>query len=145
MPRYHNSFKRASWQRAGRCTATGSADGCATTPAQVISHKARCYTELNLVGANIKLKVFHDTFHGFDGSTARNSLPQGMTAKNCTIEVLLTDVQDGVLGEARYYKTGAAINVFGKLNNAFSACNSRGSTTVAANINARDQAARDVI
>lgn len=116
----------------------GSDDG---TPADAC---VDYYTELNRAGANIKWKVLPGAHHGFDGSGARMYLPQGQTAKNCSIEVFLTDVKGGGLGEARDYKTGAAINGFGEFNKAFSACNSRG-FTVAPNGAAKDQAVRDVI
>lgn len=67
-----------------------------------------------------------------------------MTAKNCSIEVFLTDVKGGGLGEARDYKSGATINGFVEWNKAFAACNSRG-FTVAANSSAKEQAVKDVI
>lgn len=116
----------------------GSDDG---TPADAC---VAYYTELRNAGVNISWKVYPDAYHNFDGSTQRQYLPQGVTAKNCSIEVFMTDVKGGGLGEARDYKTGAAINGFAEWNKAFSACNSRG-FTVAANTNARDQAVKDVL
>jgi hypothetical protein len=53
-------------------------------------------------------------------------------------------VKGGGLGEARDYKTGAAINGFGEWNKAFSVCNSRG-FTVEANSSAREQAVKEVL
>jgi dienelactone hydrolase len=102
------------------------------------------YTELNQAGANIKWKIFPGAFHNFDGSTPQTFLAQGVTAKNCSIEVFLTDVKGGGLGEARDYKTGAPINGFGEWNKAFAACNTRG-FTVAANSSAKEQAVKEVI
>jgi len=67
-----------------------------------------------------------------------------VTAKNCSIEVFLTGVKGGGLGEARDYKTGTPINGFAEWNKAFAACNSRG-FTVASNGGAKDQAVKDVI
>jgi dienelactone hydrolase len=132
-------FDRGNTNKAPMLALMGGADD--GTPADAC---IAYYTELNLAGTNIKWKVFPDTFHGFDGSTARTYLSQGVTAKNCSIEVFLTDVKGGGLGEARDYNSGVAINGFAEWNKAFSACNSRG-FTVAANTNARDQAAKDVI
>ncbi len=102
------------------------------------------FTELNRGGANIRWIVYPDAHHGFDGSTPRTYFPQGITAKNCSIEVFLTDVQGSGLGEARNYKTGLSIQGFGEWNQAFAACNSRG-FTVAENRNAREQAVKEVL
>lgn len=102
------------------------------------------YTELNLAGANIKWKVLPGAFHNFDGSTQQTYLAQGVTAKNCSIEVFLTEVKGGGLGEARDYKSGMAISGFAEWNKAFAACNSRG-FTVASNGAAKNQAVKDVI
>lgn len=132
-------FDRGSTNKAPMLALMGGSDD--GTPADAC---IAYYTELNRAGANIKWKVFPDTFHGFDGSTARTYLPQGVTAKNCSIEVFLTDVKGGGLGEARDYKSGVAINGFAEWNKAFAACNSRG-FTVAANGAAKDQAVKEVI
>ena len=132
-------FDRGNTNKAPMLALMGGADD--GTPADAC---VAYYTELNRVGANIKWRVLPGAHHGFDGSSQQTYLAQGVTAKNCSIEVFLTDVKGGGLGEARDYKTGAAINGFAEWNKAFSACNSRG-FTVAANTNARDQAAKDVI
>ena len=58
---------------------------------------------------NIRWQIYPDAHHNFDGSTPRPYFPQGVTAKNCSIEVFLTDVKGGGLGEARNYKTGQPI------------------------------------
>lgn len=102
------------------------------------------YTELNRTGANIRWKIYPGAYHNFDGSTPQRYLAQGVTAKSCSIEVFLTDVKGGGLGEARDYKTSAAINGWGEWNAAFGDCNSRG-FTIGANGNAKDQAVKDVI
>lgn len=132
-------FDRGNTNKAPMLALLGGADD--GTPADAC---VAYYTELNRAGANIKWKVFPDAFHNFDGSTQQTYLAQGVTAKNCSIEVFLTDVKGGGLGEARDYKTGAAINGFGEWNKAFAACNSRG-FTVASNGPAKDQAVKDVI
>lgn len=132
-------FDRGNTNKAPMLAFMGGADD--GTPADAC---VAYYTELNRAGANIKWKVFPGAFHNFDGSTQQTYLAQGVTAKNCSIEVFLTDVKGGGLGEARDYKTGAAINGFGKWNKAFAACNSRG-FTVAANGAAKDQAVKEVI
>ena len=93
---------------------------------------------------NIRWQIYPDAHHNFDGSTQRTYFPQGVTAKNCSIEVFLTDVKGGGLGEARNYKTGQPIQGFGEWNREFAACNSRG-FTVAENRPAREQAVRDVL
>lgn len=102
------------------------------------------YTELNRGGANIRWQIYPDAHHNFDGSTQRTYFPQGVTAKNCSIEVFLTDVKGGGLGEARNYKTGQPIQGFADWNREFAACNSRG-FTVAENRVAREQAVKDVL
>lgn len=132
-------FDRGNSNKAPMLAFLGGADD--GTPADAC---VAYYTELNQAGANIKWKVFPDTFHGFDGSTARTYLAQGVTAKNCSIEVFLTDVKGGGLGEARDYKSGMTINGFAEWNKAFAACNARG-FTVAANSIAKEQAVKDVI
>ncbi len=132
-------FDRGNTNNAPMLALMGGADD--GTPAEAC---AAYYTELNRAGANIKWKVFPNTFHGFDGSTARTYLPQGVTAKNCSIEVFLTDVKGGGLGEARDYKSGIAITGFAEWDKAFAACNSRG-FTVASNGAAKDQAVKEVI
>lgn len=132
-------FDRGNTNRAPMLAIMGGADD--GTPADAC---VAYYTELNRGGANIKWRVLPGAFHNFDGSTQQTYLAQGVTAKNCAIEVFLTDVKGGGLGEARNYKTGAPINGFGEWNRAFAACNTRG-FTVAANSNAREQAVKDVI
>lgn len=132
-------FDRGNTNKAPMLALMGGADD--GTPADAC---VAYYTELNRAGANIKWKVFPGAFHNFDGSTQQTYLAQGVTAKSCSIEVFLSDVKGGGLGEARDYKTGAAINGFAEWNKAFSACNSRG-FTVAANSSARDQAVKEVL
>ncbi len=132
-------FDRGNTNKAPMLAFMGGADD--GTPADAC---VAYYTELNKGGANIKWKVLPDAFHNFDGSSARTYLPQGVTAKNCSIEVFLTDVKGSGLGEARDYKTGATINGFAEWNKAFSACNGRG-FTVAANSAARNMAVKEVI
>ena len=132
-------FDRGNTNKAPMLAFMGGADD--GTPADAC---VAYYTELNRAGANIKWKVFPGAFHNFDGSTQQTYLAQGVTAKNCSIEVFLTDVKGGGLGEARDYKSGMAINGFAEWNKAFAACNSRG-FTVAANGAAKDQAVKDVI
>ena len=132
-------FDRGNSNRAPMLALMGGADD--GTPADAC---VAYYTELNRAGANIKWKVFPDAFHGFDGSTSRTYLPQGVTAKNCSIEVFLTDVKGGGLGEARDYKSGTAINGWAEWNKAFASCNGRG-FTVASHSGAKDQAVKDVI
>ena len=132
-------FDRGNTNRAPMLALMGGLDD--GTPADAC---VAYYTELNRAGANIKWKVYPDALHGFDGSAARTYLPQGVTAKNCSIEVFLTDVKGGGLGEARDYKTGMVINGFVDWNNLFSACNSRG-FTVGTNSAAKDHAVKEVI
>jgi dienelactone hydrolase len=132
-------FDRGNTNKAPMLALMGGADD--GTPADAC---VAYYTELNQAGANIKWKVLPGAFHNFDGSTARTYLAQGVTAKNCSIEVFLTDVKGGGLGQARDYKTGVAINGWAEWNKAFAACNSRG-FTVGENRAARDQAVKDVI
>ncbi len=132
-------FDRGNTNKAPMLALMGGADD--GTPADAC---VAYYTELNRAGANIKWKVLPGAFHNFDGSTQQTYLAQGVTAKNCSIEVFLTDVKGGGLGEARDYKSGMAINGFAEWNKAFAGCNSRG-FTVGANASAKDQAIRDVI
>ena len=132
-------FDRGNTNRALMLALIGGADD--GTPADAC---VAYYTELNRTGANIKWKIYPGAYHGFDGSTQQTYLPQGVTAKNCSIEVFLTDAKGGGLGEARDYKTGAVISGFGDWNKAFASCNSRG-FTVAANSSAKEQAVKDVI
>jgi len=132
-------FDRGNTNKAPMLALMGASDD--GTPADAC---VAYYTELNQSGANIKWKIYPDTFHGFDGTAAKTYLPQGVTAKNCSIEVFITDVRGGGLGDARDYKTGAVINGFGEWGKAFGTCNGRG-YTVAANPSARDQAVKDVL
>jgi len=132
-------FDRGNTNKAPMLALLGGADD--GTPADAC---VAYYTELNRTGANIKWKVFPGAHHNFDGSTPQTYLPQGVTAKNCSLEVFLTDVKGGGLGEARDYKSGVAINGFDEFFKAFSACNSRG-FTVAANPSAREQAVKEVV
>jgi hypothetical protein len=98
---------------------------------------------LNWSGANFKWKTLPDTFHGFDRITVQTYLAQGVTAKNCSVEVLLTNVAGGSLGEAHNYKTGATINDKVEWNQAFAGCNSHG-FNLGANASAKEQATTDV-
>jgi len=132
-------FDRGNTNKAPMLALMGASDD--GTPADAC---VAYYTELNQAGANIKWKIYPDTFHGFDGTAAKTYLPQGVTAKSCSIEVFITNVRGGGLGDARDYKTGAVINGFGEWGKAFGACNGRG-YTVAANPSARDQAVKDVL
>jgi len=132
-------FDRGNTNKAPMLALLGGADD--GTPADAC---VAYYTELNRTGANIKWKVFPGAHHNFDGSTPQTYLPQGVTAKNCSLEVFLTDVKGGGLGEARDYKSGVAINSFTEWFKAFSACNSAG-FTVAANPSAREQAVKEVL
>ena len=132
-------FDRGSANKAPMLALMGGSDD--GTPADAC---VAYYTELNQAGANIKWKVFPGAYHNFDGSAPKTYLAQGVTAKHCSIEVFLTDVKGGGLGEARDYKTGATINGFGEWHKAFAACNSRG-FTVAANNSAKEQAVKAVI
>ncbi len=132
-------FDRGSSKPAPMLALLGAADD--GTPADAC---VAYYTELNRGGANIQWKIYPDAHHGFDGSTPRTYLPQGVTAKNCSIEVFLTDVKGGGLGEARNHKTGQPIQGFGEWNREFAACNSSG-FTVAENQAAREQAVKDVL
>lgn len=132
-------FDRGNTNNAPMLALMGASDD--GTPADAC---VAYYTELHRAGANIKWKVYPDTYHGFDGTAAKTYLPQGVTAKNCSIEVFITDVRGGGLGDAKDYKTGAPINGFGEWNKAFATCNGRG-YTVAANPSARDQAVKDVL
>jgi dienelactone hydrolase len=132
-------FDRDNTNRAPMLALLGDADD--GTPAEAC---VAYYTELKQSGANIQWKVYPNAFHNFDGSTAQTYLAQGVTAKNCSIEVFLTDVKGGGLGEARNYKTAAMINGWGEWNQAFASCNSRG-FTVGANPSAKDQAIKDVL
>ncbi len=132
-------FDRGNTNKAPMLAFMGGADD--GTPADAC---VAYYTELNRAGANIKWKVLPGAFHNFDGSTQQTYLAQGVTAKNCSIEVFLTDVKGGGLGEARDYKSGANINGFGEWNEAFASCNSRG-FTVGSNSAAKDQAVKDLI
>ncbi len=132
-------FDRGNTNKAPMLALLGGADD--GTPAGAC---VAYYTELNRAGANIKWKVFPGAHHNFDGSTLQTYLPQGVSAKNCSLEVFLTDVKGGGLGEARDYKSGVAINSFAEWFKAFSACNSTG-FTVAANPSAREQAVKEVL
>ena len=132
-------FDRGNTNKAPMLALMGGADD--GTPAEAC---VAYYTELNQAGANIKWKIFPGAFHNFDGSTPQTYLALGVTAKNCNIEVFLTDVKGGGFGEARDYKTGVPINGFGEWNKAFAACNTRG-FTVAANSSAKEQAVKEVI
>jgi dienelactone hydrolase len=137
--RYDRGSERGISNKVPMLALIGGADDA--TPADAC---IAYYTELNQSGANIKWKVFAGAHHNFDGSSAQTYLSQGVTAKNCTIEVFLTDVKGGGLGEARDYKTGQSITGFAEWNKAFAACNSRG-FTVGANNSAREQAVKAVI
>lgn len=132
-------FDRGSSNPSPMLALLGAADD--GTPADAC---VAYYSELNRAGANIRWQIYPDAHHNFDGSTQRTYFPQGVTAKNCSIEVFLTDVKGGGLGEARNYKTGQPIQGFGEWNREFAACNSRG-FTVAENRPAREQAVRDVL
>ena len=132
-------YDRGSTNRAPMLGLLGGADD--GTPAEAC---VAYYSELKAAGVNVAWKVYTGAFHNFDGSTTQTYLAQGITAKNCSIEVFLTDVKGGGLGEARDYKTGVPINGWSEWNKAFTACNSRG-FTVAANSNAKEQAVKDVI
>ncbi|MCZ2136062.1 MAG: dienelactone hydrolase family protein [Burkholderiales bacterium] len=132
-------YDRSNSNKAPMLALLGGADD--GTPADAC---IAYYTELRNAGVNVTWKVYPGAYHNFDGSNKYQYLSQGVTAKNCTIEVFMTDRQGGGLGEARDYKTGAAINGFAEWHKAFNACNSRG-FTVAANPAARDQAVKDVI
>ena len=132
-------YDRGNTNRAPMLALLGGADD--GTPAEAC---VAYYAELRSTGVNIAWKVYPGAFHNFDGSNQHQYLPQGVTAKNCSIEVFLTDVKGGGLGDGRNYMTGAAINGFAEWNKVFSACNSRG-FTVAANPRARDQAVKDVV
>jgi len=132
-------FDRGNANRAPMLALLGGADE--GTPADAC---VAYYKELNQSGANIKWKIYPGAHHNFDGSIQPTYLAQGVTAKNCSIEVFLTDVKGGGLGEARDYKTGTPIPGWDQWNKAFAACNSRG-FTVAANSDARDRAVKDVI
>ncbi|HRK38734.1 MAG TPA: dienelactone hydrolase family protein [Burkholderiaceae bacterium] len=132
-------FDRGSSKPAPMLALLGAADD--GTPADAC---VAYYTELNRGGANIRWQIYPDAHHNFDGSTQRTYFPQGVTAKNCSIEVFLTDVKGGGLGEARNYKTGQPIQGFGEWNREFAACNTRG-FTVAENRAAREQAVKDVL
>lgn len=132
-------YDRGNTNRAPMLGLLGGADD--GTPADAC---VAYYSELKAAGVNVTWKVYPGAFHNFDGSTQQTYLAQGITAKNCSIEVFLTDVKGGGLGEARDYKTGAPINGWAEWNKAFAACNSRG-FTVAANGSAKEQAVKDVI
>lgn len=132
-------YDRGNTNRAPMLALLGGADD--GTPADAC---VAYYMELRSAGVNVTWQVYPGAYHNFDGSTQRQYLPQGVTAKNCSIEVFLTDVKGGGLGDARDYKTGTAINGFAEWNKVFSACNTRG-FTVAANATARDQAVKDVL
>lgn len=132
-------YDRGNTNRAPMLALLGGADD--GTPADAC---VAYYTELRRAGVNVTWQVYPGALHNFDGSNHHQYLPQGVTAKNCSIEVFLTDVKGGGLGEARNYKSGSAINGFAEWNQAFSACNSRG-FTVAANTSARDQAVKAVL
>ena len=132
-------FDRGNTNRAPMLALLGGADD--GTPADAC---VAYYTELNAAGANIQWKVYPGAFHNFDGSTPKTFLAQGVTAKQCSIEVFITDVKGGGLGEARDYKTGAPIHGWAEWNKAFAACNARG-FTVAANTPAKEQAVKEVI
>lgn len=132
-------FDRGNTNKAPMLALMGGADD--GTPADAC---VAYYTELNRAGANIKWKVFPHAFHGFDGDGRQTYLNQGVTARNCTLEVFLTDVKGGGLGEARDYKAGTVINGWAQWNLAFSGCNSRG-FTVGENQAARAQSIRDVV
>jgi len=132
-------FDRGSSKPAPMLALLGAADDGTPADSCVVY-----YTELNRAGANIRWQIYPDAHHNFDGSTPRTYLPQGVTAKNCSIEVFLTDVKGGGLGEARNYKTGQPIQGFGEWNREFAACNSRG-FTVAENRAARELAVKEVL
>ncbi len=132
-------FDRGNTNKAPMLAFLGGADD--GTPADAC---VAYYTELNRAGANIKWKVLPGAFHNFDGGTPQTYLAQGVTAKNCSIEVFLTDVKGGGLGEARDYKSDTAINGWAEWNKAFGSCNGRG-FTVGSNSAAKDQAVKDVI
>lgn len=132
-------YDRGNTNRAPMLGLLGGADD--GTPAGAC---VAYYSELKAAGVNVTWKVYPGAFHNFDGSTQQTYLAQGITAKNCSIEVFLTDVKGSGLGEARDYKTGVIINGWSEWNKAFTACNSRG-FTVAANSNAKEQAVKDVI
>ena len=102
------------------------------------------YTELKNAGANIRWKVYADAPHGFDGDGPKTYLPQGVTAKNCAIEVFITNVRGSGLGVARNYKTGESISGFPAWDKAFADCNGRG-FTYGGDRNARKEAVKDVI
>ncbi|MGB4061918.1 MAG: dienelactone hydrolase family protein [Burkholderiaceae bacterium] len=132
-------FDRGSARPAPMLALLGGADD--GTPADAC---VAYFTELNRGGAHIRWQIYPDAHHNFDGGTPSTYLAQGVTAKNCAIEVFVTDVKGGGLGEARDYKTGQPIQGFGEWNRAFAACNSRG-FTVGENRAAREQAVRDVL
>lgn len=132
-------YDRGNANRAPMLGLLGGADDGAPAAACVAY-----YTELKAAGVNVTWKVYPGAHHNFDGSTQKTYLAQGVTAKHCSIEVFMTDVKGGGLGEARDYKTNAAINGFAEWNKAFAACNSRG-FTVGAHSSAKDQAVKDVI
>lgn len=132
-------YDRGNTNKAPMLALLGGADD--GTPADAC---VNYYTDLRNAGVNVTWRIYPGAFHNFDGSNQYQYLPQGVTAKHCSIEVFLTDVKGGGLGEARDYKTGAVINGFTEWNKAFSACNARG-FTVAANASARDQAVKDVV
>ena len=132
-------FDRGNTNRAPMLALMGGADD--GTPSEAC---VAYYTELNKAGTNITWKIYPGAHHGFDGSTQTTYLPQGVTARNCSIEVFLTDVKGGGLGEARDYKTSTPLKGWGEWNKAFSACNGRG-FTVGENETARAQAVQDVL
>ena len=132
-------YDRGNGKTAPMLALLGAADDGAPADACVAY-----FSELNSGGADIRWRIYPDAHHNFDGTTPRTYFPQGVTAKNCSIEVFLTDVKGGGLGEARNYKTGQPIKGFGEWNREFAACNSRG-FTVGENRAAREQAVKDVL
>ena len=132
-------YDRGSAKPAPMLALLGSADD--GTPADAC---VAYFTELNRGGANIRWQIYPDAHHNFDGSTPRTYFPQGISAKNCSIEVFLANVKGGGLGDARNYKTGQPIQGFSEWNREVAACNSRG-FSVAENGNAREQAVKEVL
>ena len=76
-------------------------------------------------GANVKWKIYPNAYHGFDGFSKWHVVANAESFKDCSLEVFVDPKRAG-LGEARNFKTGAAINSWDEWTAARKSCIGKG-------------------
>lgn len=94
-------------------------------------------------GANVKWKIYPNAYHAFDGFAKWHMDPKAESTKDCSLEVFVDPKRAG-LGEARNFKTGAAINGWDEWKVARKACAGKGRAD-GGDESVRREAVRDVL